>query len=169
MDIVIRKGSAGNLDDVLKFLQKIQDGMRNKDWFYLDPPEMIRLYMSSGIMDLWLALDDNRIVGMFYTLIPGLEDCNYGYDLDLCEEELLRVIHMDTVAVHPDYRGLGLHRRLMALAEEELRSGGWRILLCTVHPDNQYSLNNVLHRGYTIEKQVGKYHSVRYILRKDIL
>ncbi len=169
MELTIRKGGIEDIDNLSAFLQEIREGMEHKEWFYLDPPEDLREFMVRGIMDLWLAMDDNRIAAMFYTIVPGLSEINYGQDLDCTEEELLRVVHMDTVAVHPEYRGLGLHRKLVALAEEELSSRGEAILLCTVHPDNCYSLRNVLAQGYTIQKRLEKYGSVRYILRKDIL
>lgn len=75
---------------------------------------------------------------------------------------------MDSAAVYPEYRGQGLQKRLLEEAEKEIRRAGKRILLCTVHPDNPYSLQNVLKQGYTIQKRAEKYGSVRYILRKDI-
>ena len=71
---------------------------------------------------------------------------------------------MDTAAVHPDFRGRGLQRRLIQEAEQVLEG---RILMCTIHPDNQYSLKNALSLGYTIQKTVARYGSIRYILRKD--
>ena len=76
---------------------------------------------------------------------------------------------MDTAAVHRDYRGLGLQRQLVQIAEQTLIGQGRRILLTTVHPDNHYSLHNMQKQGYQIQKRVSKYGSERYILRKDIL
>ena len=86
----------------------------------------------------------------------------------LTGRELLQVVHMDTAAVHRDYRGRGLQRTMVEIAEQELSGQGRRILLCTVHPENRYSLNNMQNRGYEIQKRVNLYGSERYILRKDI-
>ena len=94
-----------------------------------------------------------------------MEKFNLGYDLNFSAEDLMRVVHMDTAAVHPDYRGQKLQHRMMLHAEKELAG---KILLCTIHPDNRYSLNNVLKQGYTIEKKLEKYGSIRYLLRKDL-
>ena len=60
-------------------------------------------------------------------------------------------------------------RKMVHTAEEELSGQGKRILLCTVHPENRYSLNNMLNQGYAIQKRVEKYGSERLVLRKDIL
>ena len=164
MDIGIRKIGMDELDKYFELSHIVKDVMTRDDWFFLDPDEEIREMMARDAVRVWLAEDGERIAGAFCTIDPGMEAFNIGYDLGFSEEELRRVIHMDTAAVHPDYRGLGLQKRMMLFAEQELQG---KILLCTTHPDNCYSLNNVLKLGYTIEKKTERYDSVRYILRKD--
>ena len=168
MSIEIRRGDVADTENLIQLLYEVRDAMPNKEWFFLDPPEDIREMMANGSMKLWVAMDGERLAGAFDILIPGLGEYNYGYDLDFTEEELLRVVNMDSAAVHPDYRGMGLQKRLMQEAEKYIRAAGGQILLCTVHPDNLYSLNNVLNQGYVIMMKKEKYGSVRYILRKDI-
>ncbi len=168
MEIVIRKGEMEDTENFIRLLQDVRQGMDQKEWFYLDPPEDVREMMKNGTMQLWVALDGERMAAAFDLLIPGLEAFNYGYELDFSREQLLRVINMDTAAVHPDYRGMGLQKKLLETAEQEIMGAGERILLCTVHPDNRFSLNNVLKLGYAVQKEVKLYGSVRYILRKDI-
>lgn len=168
MRIQIRKGDLSDTEAFIQLLRDAKAAMTNQEWFYLDPPEEVREMMKNGTMELWVAADGDRLAGAFDILHPGLDGYNYGYDLGFCAEELLRVVQMDTAAVHPDYRGMGLQKRLMETAEQELRKTPGRILLCTVHPDNVYSLNNVLKQGYSIEKKIEKYGSIRYVMRKDL-
>lgn len=168
MNLEFHKGTVEDTERFLCFLSDVKKEMLQQDWFYLDPPEVVTEMMAAGTMELWLAVDRNRLAASFDILYPGLESYNYGYDLDFTEEELQSVIHMDTSAVHPDYRGLGLQRKMIADAEAELSGQGRRILLCTVHPENRYSLRNLLMQGYEIQKRVQKYGSERLILRKDI-
>lgn len=168
MEIKIRKGNREDTEAYISFLHDIQNAMDNPEWFFLDPDEEVRSLMEEGRMELWLAEDGGRIAGVFSIIHPGLAAFNLGYDLGFEEERLRRVVHMDTAAVHPDYRGLGLQHRLIAEAETELARRGGRILLCTVHPENRYSLQNVRKLGYFVEKELGKYGSVRYLLRKDL-
>lgn len=168
MELWIRKGDQKDTEAFICLLQEVRTSMEHKEWFYLDPPEMIREMMEDGTMELWLAVDGERIAAALDILHPGMKAFNYGHDLGLSDDELRSVINMDNAAVHPDYRGQKLQKRLLRCIEEQLQAEGNHILLCTVHPDNRFSLENVLDQGYTIQKKLEKYGSVRYILRKDI-
>ena len=168
MELCFRKGTAADTENFIQFLEEVKEAMPQQDWFYLDPSDTVREMMADGTMELWVAMDGDRIAAAFDILHPGLASFNYGYDLQLTEEELLQVVHMDTSAVHRDYRGMGLQRKMAQTAEEALSGQGRRILLCTVHPENRYSLNNMLQQGYTVQKRVNKYGSERFVLRKNI-
>ena len=168
MELKFRKGTLEDVERFTAFLEEVKAEMTQQEWFYLDPPDTVREMMADGTMELWVAMDDNRMAAAFDILHPGLASFNYGYDLGLTEEELMQVVHMDTSAVQKDYRGMGLQRKMVQTAEMALNGQGRKILLCTVHPDNCYSLNNMLKQGYTIQKRVAKYGSERLLLRKDI-
>lgn len=169
MNITIRKGTMTDVESFIRLLEEVREEMPHKEWFYLDPPEFIREQLLLGTMQLWVAMDGGKLAGALDILIPGNAEYNYGYDLGFSEEELSRVVNMDSAAVYPEYRGMGLQRKLLTEAEAWIRNEGKQILLCTVHPDNHFSLDNVLKQGYCIQKKQDKYGSVRYLLRKDIL
>jgi len=168
MSVTIKKGTSSDVGALVDLLCAVRETMPVKEWFYVDTPEEFCHQMDEGIMELWLATDEDRIVGAFDLLVPGLREINYGYALGFTKEELLRVVNMDSVAVDPEYQGQGIQRKLLQTAEDWLKEQGNRILLCTIHPDNCYSLQNGLKLGYEIQKQLPVYGSVRYILRKDI-
>lgn len=168
MSIVIRKGTVSDTEAFLTLLETVRQGMEHKEWLYLDPPAFVREQMENGTMRLWVAMDGDQLAGALDILIPGEAEYNYGYDLGFNREQLMQVVNMDSAAVYPSYRGQGLQKKLLQEAEKEIRAGGKHILLCTVHPDNQFSLQNVLKQGYTVQKRLEKYDSVRYLLRKDI-
>lgn len=168
MEITIRQGSNADLEGVIGLLQDVKAAMEHPEWFYLDSPEEIREMMADGTMRLWVAEDGNTLAGILYILFPGLQEFNYGYDLGLTQEELLRVVSMDTAAVRPEYRGMGLQGKLIQAAEDSLQGESAHILLCTIHPENVFSLNNALKQGYVVQKEVPKYGSTRYVLRKNL-
>lgn len=166
--ITIRKGTLQDTESFIDLMACVKQSMKQKEWLYLDSPDDVREMMKDGTMSLWVAMDGERMAAAFDALYPKFESFNYGYAIGLTGEELLMVVNMDTAVVHPDYRGLGLQKRLMERAEQELHAAGMRILMCTVHPENQFSLNNVLAQGYTICKTAPMYGSIRHILRKNI-
>jgi len=168
MNITIRKGNPSDIDAFIRFLYQVHEDMPQKEWFYLDPPEVFRKMMNDGIMELWFAEDGDTIAGAFDLLIPGLDACNYGYCLGFTQDELMKTINMDSEAVHPNYRGLGLQRKLLQAAEDWLRQRGEWTLLCTIHPDNCFSLNNAQKQGYVIRQKMDMYGSIRYLLEKRL-
>ena len=157
-----------DIEPFIALLSYVKQNMEQKEWLYLDSPDEVREMMRNGTMALWVAVDGKRIVGAFDTLNPKLSAYNYGYTIGLTDEELLRVIHMDTAVVHPEYRGKGLQKHLMQCAEMDLADSGKHILMCTVHPQNRFSLNNVLSLGYSICNTIAMYGSERHILRKNL-
>lgn len=165
----IRKGNPGDTEKYISLLQLVKSGMVQDDWLYLDSPEEVRAMILNGTLEFWAAMDGEVLAAAFSVIHPGLTEINYGYDLGLAQNDLLRVVNMDTIVVHPSYRGRGLQYTLMQRAEEDVCASEDKILLCTVHPENHYSLNNILAQGYSIQKKLEKYDSVRYILRKDVL
>lgn len=168
MDFLIREAGREDMESFLALLQIAHAHLENKEWLYLDDPEEFREMMDDGSMKLWVAMDGNRLAAAFDILIPGMDPYNYGFDLGFDEEMLLATVNMDTIVVHPDYRGHGLMRTLMTEAEMWAGKHGYKYLTCTVHPENSYSLNNMLALGYRIQRTMPKYGSLRHVLRKDI-
>lgn len=168
MDIVIREAVREDWEGFLDLLQETWRHLDQKEWLYLDPREEVLEMLADGSMKLWVAVHGDRLAAAFDILIPGLKDYNYGYDLDFDRDALLRSVNMDTIVVDPDYRGRGLQRILMTEAEKWAGEQGYLHLMCTVHPDNRFSLNNMLKLGYRIQRTLPKYGSVRHVLRKDI-
>ena len=78
----------------------------------------------------------------------GMEEENLGYDIGMQGRQLYECAIMDTVVVLPEYRGMHLQYEMMQTAERKLRKEGYRYLLCTVHPENKFSRENVKRQGY---------------------
>lgn len=152
-------------------IRAVWQAMERKEWYIADDAEYTHRMLSTGKGIGYKALDEGgTVAGIFMAVMPGLDESNMGYDIGLSDEELPWVAHMDSVAVLPKYRGYRLQRRLMEAAERELESRGYRYLMCTVHPDNCYSRNNVISQGYepmlTKEKYGG---NIREVFLKKLL
>lgn len=152
-------------------IQEVWQNMPKKEWYMADNAEYTRRMLASGKGRGYKAIDPETgaVAGIFMAVMPGMEPENMGYDIGLPKEELPMVAHMDSVAILPQYRGHGLQRRLMEAAESDLRREGYRYLMCTVHPDNCYSRNNVIGQGYRsmmVKEKYGGY--IREVFLKQV-
>lgn len=163
--------SPTEVEECLTLLQKVWEQLPDKDWFAIDDATLIRNRLAAKEALIFCAKEEtgHKLAGFFMAILPGLSDENLGWDLGFPESKLLTCAHMDTVAILPDYRGYGLQTLLMQSAEDNLRQSGIQTLLCTVHPNNSYSLNNVIKQGYRVVKTTLKYGGLqRKILQKDL-
>lgn len=170
MNFQITKASPSDYSAISHLIQTIWDHLDQKAWFAIDSADYTghMLETQQGIAFKAVEQETKTIAGIFMITFPGLSDENLGRDINLPDEELLKVVHMDTVAVLPHYRGHSLQQRLMQAAEIEAQQLGYRYFMCTIHPDNHYSKNNVLKQGYRIVATKEKYGGyTRNILLKE--
>ena len=177
--------SPGVIDTSIQKIKKIWAKMPTPEWFAMDSDKEISDYFTSGKSWLYVAKEKTskqpifyndvrdfvcpEFAGLFTTIFPELGHENLGRDLDFSDEDLIKSAHMETVVIAPEYRGHHLQARLMAKAEEDLKVADYKYLLCTIHPENPYSMNNALSLGYKVEKLVEKYGGLpRNILLKKI-
>lgn len=176
--------SVDTIDSCIEIIRNVWQNMPEKDWFSMDTEEEIRGRFPNGQAWLYTASVENpgmafagdsekaftkNLAGIFMVTFPGLTEENLGWDLNFKEDMLLQTAHMDTAVILPAYRGNGLQGRLMQKAEADLKQAGYSCLLCTIHPDNQYSMNNAIKLGYRVAKSTVKYHGLpRNILSKEL-
>lgn len=101
--------------------------------------------------------------------IPGLSADNLGRDINLQEEDMSKVAHLQAAAVHPAYRGNGLQRNLTLAHLSVIEEMGYEHVCCTVSPKNPVSLRNYLSCGLVIEGLRPKMQGWwRFILHKNV-
>ena len=155
-----------DIDNILLLQEEIFNGLSDKE-----------LYADSGKESFIKCIKETgRIIGCFNSneeLIAmgvyeafGFEDENYGYDLNIRGDELLKVCQIESTVVKLQYRGNGLQNIICDMLEEQGRKENMKIVGATVSPKNPYSLNTFLKRGFTIEDEKIKYGGYnRYILK----
>ncbi len=171
MQFLIEKAVLEDYLIVADVIQSVWQQIQQKDWFVADDSEYTchMLIEGNGIGYKAFEKDSGALAGVFLAALPGNGEENLGRDIGLPEMELGKVAHMETIAILPEYRGNGLQHSLMKTAEEELRKQGYRYLMCTVHPENRYSKNNIINQGYQVVLTKEKYGGyVRDILLKKL-
>lgn len=181
MEFAIKRAIPEDVDRLTAIMEEVTAGLVNTEWFMEDDADYIRAHVghipvvAEDCGFIFKAVVDKdgqeEIAGFFMVDFPGIGERNLGHHMALKEEQLLKVAHMDSVVILPQFRGYKLQYRLMEAAEEVLRrETEYSIWMATVHPDNKYSLNNVRAHGYEVVAEAMKYGGYRrYVLKKEIL
>ena len=113
--------------------------------------------------------DGARLVAYAVLGLPNPGGYNLGADLELPAAELPGVAHLAGAAVHPDWRGRGLQRRLTAERLALARRFGRAHVISTVSPFNHFSWRNLLAHGLLVRRLTSKYGGhLRYVLHREL-
>lgn len=149
-ELTITLGSIEDAASIAELMQRAQGLLSCKDFFVISSLKRVRWKLENNSF-AYVAKSQDKIVGYYIFEMPGLDPAeNPGYDIGLNEDELSRVLCMGSVAVDPDYRGLGLQRRMSKMGEEEGLRRGFDIFMATADPRNTPSLKNFLLEGFDI-------------------
>lgn len=171
MKFEIKEANTEDISLINRIIQNVWQQMPYKDWFAPDDEQILQNLLQYNNGTIWKAVVDNTniIAGFLIVTYPGLDSENLGYDISLSKDKLSQVAHMDTIVVLPDYRGHRLQQKLTTYAESILKEKGFKYLMCTIHPNNVYSLNNMQKCGYKVILEKLKYGGLpRCILLKEI-
>jgi ribosomal protein S18 acetylase RimI-like enzyme len=158
------------LPDLLKLQDLIADGLPCPEIFVLHDERYFQEIMQRERSIIGIS-SQYRLAAYSIIRIPGIppdgSDGNLGRDINLPDEDLMAVAHLQAIAVHPACRGLGLQRKLARAHLQVIEDMGYRHVCCTVSPKNAVSLANMLSCGFQIEGLRPKFNSwYRYILHK---
>lgn len=179
MEFQLIRAVPQDVEELACIMEAVTAGMNNPEWFMDDDLE----YIAEHIGHVPLRKEDQgfiikavtnvdgqeKIAGFFMVAFPGNIEKNLGHHIGLEGAELLKVAHMDSVVILPQFRGYGLQSKLILAVENViLEETDYHILMATVHPDNKYSLNNMLKHGYEVAAEALKYGGFRrYIIKKE--
>lgn len=160
-----------DIHSYIKLIRTIWQDMPEKTWFTMDDEDVITERLLNHTAWIYTAKETvtDSLAGIFMVTFPALSEENLGRDLGFPDTDLLRTAHMDTAVILPAYRGHHLQQKLMEAAERDLTQAEFKHLLCTIHPDNCFSLQNAAAQGYRIARSTTKYNNLpRYILHKAL-
>ncbi len=176
MDFDYRLATEEWLDLLDGAMKETAAGLRDSDIFVADDRESLRRHLEAEGRIL-MALDtsfktgssvqDTSLAGFLMVRFPGAAKDNLGVYAGISADEMDRVAHMESVTVRAAYRGYGLQRRLVEQGESLAVQLGYKYSMCTVAPQNPWSLANMQDAGYSIVATVPKYGGLmRHILFK---
>ena len=158
------------IDEVMKLQNLISKSIENKEIFAVTSREEFEEYfLENGKILGCVTKEKSKLIAIGVLVRFGYNKENYGYDLGIEGEKLLKIGQIDTVAVLEEYRGNKLQYLLIKYLEELAQSMGINIMCATVSPYNKYSLYTFEKLGYQVKKDKLKYGGLRrYILSKEL-
>lgn len=175
MEFLIKKAQERELPEIMEIMSDAEKTVKKKEWFASDDEEYIRnvLQKNGFIIGAWEE-KTGEMAGFFTVVFPDKTD-NMGKYAGLGKEEMEKVVYMDAAAVKEKFRGNRLQQRMLLAAEEELErimdesEAECQYRMCSVHPDNSYSLHNMQKNGYETAARAKLYGGLdRYILCKIV-
>lgn len=158
-----------HIDQIMKLQKEIIDGLEIRELYADSSKESFEECIKGEGKIVGCFTEEDGLVAMGVYAVYGYDEENYGYDLGLKGEELLKVGQIESTIVKKEYRGNKLQNIICNIIEEFAKEDNMKIIGATVSPINKYSLNTFVNNGYTIEDEKIKYGGYRrYILKKEI-
>jgi ribosomal protein S18 acetylase RimI-like enzyme len=160
-------------EDDLKGMMALQEiivqNLSDKEIFRTHAPDYFKSHFKVENSIIGIFTDDGLIAYNVH-YFPGLDGDNFGADIDLPSDELDKVAHLETVAVHPAFRGNSLQRKMGGIHLRTIQDMGYEHVCCMVSPKNHPSLQNIFSNGLVIKALKIKFGwRLRYIMHKDLL
>ena len=173
MNFKFRLAVPDDFSTLMQLMNLTKSIVHPSEWFVCETEESLSSMISEHgfiiIAQPENPSDSNEVAGMFAIKYPGMTPDNLGRYQSFSEEQLQLCAHMESTIVHPQYRGYHLQAQMAQEAEELLEKLPYKYLFATIHPDNQYSMNNMKRCGYRPVAQAKLYGGLdRVILLKEI-
>lgn len=154
---------------IMEIIKNAKSRVPDPAWYCADDEDFVKSHIKDEGFILKAVIEE-VLAGFLTVRYPKRAEDNLGVYLQLPDDEMMQVAHMETAAVRPEYTGRGIQKRLMERGEEVVRETSCcHYLMATAHPENVYSVNNISKLGYEVVAEDMKYGGMpRYVFCKKI-
>lgn len=169
VQLTLKELTIKDIDQIMLLQDEIVNALKDKQLYVPSDREEIQRHFETGNVLLGYVTEEFELAALAIYVKRGDSPSNYGHDIGLKGEDLLKVGQVDTVLVKDDYRGNKLQYILCTLLEKVAIEKNTPFLCATASPYNTFSVNNFLKLGYEIKKDKLKYGGLRrYVLMKTL-
>ncbi len=147
----MRRCASSELANLLEVQSQVLGALPDPDLLEGSSAGELETYLAGG-GDVIGAYENGTLAGYgIYTSFPDSDPRLRSLGTEVAELYGGRSFDLgvlDTVAVHPDHRGHGLQGAICAEIHRLARSGGAKVMMTTVSPQNQISIKNFARLGY---------------------
>ena len=159
------------LDEILKLQDTVIADLKEKHIFEpSSEEEVLESMLVDGCFGMYF---DKQLVAVCIMVFNRKTKRNLAVDWEeeKSKEVYEKCLTVDSIQVHPEYRGYGIQKEFLQLAEAVAKKLGVEYIAATVAPDNSYSLSNFRGDGYVCHGTKSpyiKYGSNRLLMRKIV-
>lgn len=162
-----------DIENMVELQNLVAAGLKNPQTFVVDSKEFILTQVLDDGMGRAIGVfAEGRLVAFRTITFSGNDEYHLGRELNIPEDELDYVVHLEATVVHPEFRGNRLQAKMMTHTFDIIDKLGYYHVCCTIHPFNYPSLKNVMDSGLAIEaldRRVGSYEGKwRFLLHRDM-
>lgn len=134
-----------DVDKYIEYRENVKKEMKEPDWLGDFSKDDI-LYMLENNSKIWMYFKDEEFICSMMLIPSTKKDLDkFGIDLDFNE-----VVDYGPMFVNPKYVGNSLQYQMLKELDEYSSNKGYKYAISTVHPDNIYSINNLIRDGFEL-------------------
>ncbi|MGL4774768.1 MAG: GNAT family N-acetyltransferase [Clostridium sp.] len=157
-----------HIESIMEIQQEVYNGLDNKELYSPSNEDEFLDYIKREGIILGVTNSSDELIAMGVFIMNGMDSHNYGYDIGISGEELLKVGQIESTIVKPEYRGNSLQLKICEILEELGKEKGTEIMTATASPLNSFSVNTFKKLGYEIVLEKIKYGGLRrYVMKKE--
>ncbi|MPQ43066.1 GNAT family N-acetyltransferase [Clostridium tarantellae] len=168
LEVYLKELDLSYINKIMELQNIVLQGLEDRQLYVPTNREEFISYLNSHGKILGCVTEEDELIAFGVYLKRGYDKSNYGYDVGIEGEELLKVGHIDTTIVKEEYRGNSLQKIICKVLEEIGKEQGTPIMCATASPYNKFSVNTFIKLGYEIKADKIKYGGLRrYVLIKN--
>lgn len=134
-----------DVDKYIEYRENVKKEMKEPDWLGDFSKDDI-LYMLDNNSKIWIYFKDEEFICSMMLIPSTKKDLDkFGIDLDFNE-----VVDYGPMFVNPKYVGNSLQYQMLKELDEYSSNKGYKYAISTVHPNNIYSINNLIKDGFEL-------------------
>ncbi|MBT3393646.1 MAG: GNAT family N-acetyltransferase [Waddliaceae bacterium] len=167
IEYVIRTLSKEDLDDVMALHDVMLEALEEPSFFRKPSREFIEKIISEAEMSIGITVEE-KLVACRITSIPGDITNNRGIELGIPVEDLKKTAHFEGTIIHPEYRKLGLGKKIIKANIAMIDNTDLRHIVATCHPDNYPIVKTFLDNDFVIKKLKKTYgNMLRFFMHRN--
>ncbi len=134
-----------DVDKYIEYRENVKKEMKEPDWLGDFSKDDI-LYMLDNNSKIWMYFKDEEFICSMMLIPSTKKDLDkFGIDLDFNE-----VVDYGPMFVNSKYVGNSLQYQMLKELDEYSSNRGYKYAISTVHPNNIYSINNLIKDGFEL-------------------